>query len=128
MSLRDRPKLPLPFQPCDDDGPVFRQPWEAHAFALTVQLFEGGAFTWSEWTDALTTEIAGAKSRGDPDCGDTYYHHWLSALEKLVVKKGLQSMEAIDARAETWRRAYIATPHGKTVNLESGELSSLTLS
>ena len=34
--------------PRDADGPVFRAPWEAQAFALTVRLHEAGVFTWSE--------------------------------------------------------------------------------
>jgi len=110
----------LPFQPCDDDGPVFREPWEAQAFAMTLTLYEKGAFTWAEWTEALSTEIAAAPDAGDPDLGDTYYTHWLRALEKLVVGKGLESTLAIDGRVEDWRRAYLATPHGQPIDLEAG--------
>ncbi len=111
---------PLPFQPHDDDGPVFREPWEAGAFALTVKLHENGAFTWPEWTEALSTEIAAANAAGEADLGDTYYHHWLRALEHLIVAKGLETVPAIDARMETWRRAYLATPHGRPVELDAG--------
>jgi hypothetical protein len=35
--------------PRDEDGPVFREPWEAEAFALAVSLNERGLFTWKEW-------------------------------------------------------------------------------
>ena len=34
-------------------------------------------------------EIAEAQKRGDPDLGTTYYHHWLRALERMVLEKGL---------------------------------------
>ena len=43
----------LPGLPRDDDGPVFREPWEAQAFALAVALHERGVFTWPEWAQAL---------------------------------------------------------------------------
>ena len=114
------PNAPLPLQPRDDDGPVFREPWEAQVFAMTVHLHAADYFTWPEWTEALSTEIAAAKDRGEADLGDTYYHHWLRALEALLVGKGLENTLAIDERVETWRRAYLATPHGQTVELDAG--------
>ena len=113
-------KTLLPLQPGDDDGPVFREPWEAQVFAMTVHLHAADYFTWPEWTEALSTEIAAAKDRGEADLGDTYYHHWLRALEALLVGKGLENTPAIDERVETWRRAHLATPHGQTVDLDAG--------
>jgi nitrile hydratase accessory protein len=71
------------------DEPPFREPWEAQAFAITVKLHEAGHFTWPEWAAALSEEIAEAQKRGDPDLGTTYYHHWLRALERIVVEKEL---------------------------------------
>jgi nitrile hydratase accessory protein len=71
------------------DEPPFREPWEAQAFAMTVKLHEAGHFTWPEWAAVLSEEIADAQKRGDPDLGTTYYHHWLRALERMVVEKGL---------------------------------------
>ena len=37
----------IPSIPRDDDGPVFRAPWEAHAFAMALSLHERGVFTLS---------------------------------------------------------------------------------
>jgi len=34
-------------------------------------------------------EIKRAQQAGDPDRGDTYYRHWLAALEHLVAAKGV---------------------------------------
>ena len=113
------PKLHLPFQPRDEDGPVFREPWEAQVFAMTVHLHAADYFTWPEWTEALSTEINAAKNRGEADLGDKYYHHWLRALETIVVGKGLETASAIEERIETWRRAYLATPHGHSVELDA---------
>lgn len=114
---------PLPFQPRDDDGPVFREPWEAEAFALTITLHEAGCFTWSEWTEALSAQIAAAKERGEADLGGAYYRHWLRALEGLVVAKGLETAPRINQRMEDWRRAYLATPHGRPIELANGKIT-----
>jgi len=110
----------LPLQPHDDDGPVFREPWEAHTFALTVELSRLGLFTWPEWTETFSEEIKAAQAAGDPDLGDTYYEHWTRALEKLVIEKGRIEPADITARSEAWRRAYLNTPHGKPIELSTG--------
>jgi tRNA 2-thiouridine synthesizing protein E len=62
----------IPGIPRDGDGPVFRQPWEAHAFAMALTLYERGLFTWSEWAAALAEEIA--RANGIFDLTD---RHWL---------------------------------------------------
>ena len=81
-----RPELPegLPGIPMDGENPVFNEPWEARAFAMTLALHERGVFTWPQWAEALSRQIDMARARGDPDLGDTYYQHWLRALESLV--------------------------------------------
>jgi nitrile hydratase accessory protein len=107
----------LPAISRDQEGPVFNEPWEAQAFALAVRLSEAGCFTWSEWATILSQEIKAAQARGDPDLGQTYYQHWLNALERLCVDKGLVSCGEMRQRMEAWRRAYRHTPHGQPVEL-----------
>src|SRR5215475_5878151 len=79
----------VPGIPCDAEGPVFREPWEAQAFAMVVALQERGLFTWNEWAETLGAEIKAAQQAGDPDTGATYYRHWLAALERMVAAKGV---------------------------------------
>ena len=74
----------LPGLPRDGDMPVFNDPWEARAFAMVLALHERGLFTWPQWAAALSRQIALAQDSGDADLGDTYYRHWLLALESLV--------------------------------------------
>lgn len=107
----------LPSLPRDEDGLVFREPWEAQAFAMTVRLHEEGHFTWPEWAACLAGEIAAAQDAGDPDLGDTYYLHWLKALERIVTKKGLLSAEDLSRRKDAWDRAARTTPHGDPIVL-----------
>jgi len=114
------PDLNLPRLPRDQEGPVFAEPWQAQAFALAVRLSEEGHFTWKEWAAALADELQAAADRGDPDDGSHYYHHWLAALERLVLAKHLTDGAALLARKEAWADAYRHTPHGKPVELAAG--------
>ncbi|UPK31584.1 nitrile hydratase accessory protein [Bradyrhizobium sp. 186] len=107
----------IPSIPRDDDGPVFRAPWEAHAFAMALTLHERGVFTWPEWAAALAVEIKRAQAAGDPDTGETYYLHWLATLERLVASKGVTSTETLHRYRDAWDRAADRTPHGKPIEL-----------
>lgn len=111
-------------QPKDDDGPVFREPWEAQAFAMTISLHERGPFTWSEWAQALSQQIALAQAQGDPDLGDTYYHHWLAALESLVTTKQLSSEVELKQYQQAWGQAADRTPHGRPIELQELDFKS----
>ena len=108
----------LPRLPRDHEGPVFAEPWQAQAFALAVKLSEQGHFSWTEWAAALARELSDAASRGEPDLdGSHYYHHWLAALERLVIAKGLADGSSLSARKDAWEDAYLHTPHGSPVEL-----------
>ncbi len=89
---------------------VFKEPWEAQAFALAVKLSELGHFTWKEWSEALAEQIKTTPDR-------EYYQNWLATLERLVTAKGLTTPEAMQTRKEAWADAYRHTPHGKPVHL-----------
>ncbi|MGE0725758.1 MAG: nitrile hydratase accessory protein [Alphaproteobacteria bacterium] len=108
----------LPSIPRDAEGPVFKAPWEASAFAMTVKLYESGFFTWTEWAETLAEEITRAQQGGDPDLGDTYYRHWLAALERLVQQKGIVSGAELVDRRDAWDAAVRATPHGQPIELK----------
>jgi nitrile hydratase accessory protein len=107
----------LPGIPRMADEPVFREPWEAQAFAMAVALHARGCFTWGEWAEALAAEIKAAQAAGDPDTGETYYRHWLAALEKLAAAKALTDRAELETRRAQWDRAARATPHGRPIAL-----------
>ena len=117
----DLPARDLPGLPRDNDGPVFSAPWQAQAFALALALHERGVFTWPEWAAALTEAIRRAQAQGDPDHGDTYYRHWLDALEQLVIAKGLADAERLHALEHAWEAAAARTPHGQPIELSAAE-------
>jgi len=107
----------IPGIPTDEDGPVFREPWEAQAFAMALALHARGVFTWAEWADALGSEIKRAQAKGDLDTGETYYRHWLATLEGLVATKGVASSETLDRYRNAWDHAADRTPHGLPIVL-----------
>ena len=107
----------VPSIPCDAEGPVFREPWEAQAFAMALALHERGIFTWSEWADTLSSEIKRAQAAGDPDTGETYYRHWLAALERLIAIKGVTTSETLHRYRDAWDHAADRTPHGAPIEL-----------
>ena len=111
----------LPELPRDAEGPVFAEPWQAQAFAMTVSLHERGVFTWPEWAERLSAEIKAAQANGDADRGDTYYGHWLRALEALVAEKGLIAASELGERRDAWDRAARATPHGAPIMLDRAD-------
>jgi nitrile hydratase accessory protein len=109
--------------PRDDDGPVFREPWEAQAFAMALTLHERGLFTWNEWAAALADEIKRAQAAGDPDTGDTYYRHWLATLEGLIAAKGVATLETQHRYRDAWDHAADRTPHGTPIELRAEDFS-----
>jgi nitrile hydratase accessory protein len=113
----------VPDIPCDAEGPVFREPWEAQAFALTLALFDRGLFTWPEWAATLGDEIKRAQAAGDPDTGDTYYRHWLAALERIVADKDVTSAQTLKRYYDAWDHAADRTPHGTPITLRPEDFS-----
>ena len=117
----------VPGIPRGPDGPIFQEPWEAQAFAMTLALHGRRLFTWGEWTAVLGEEIGRAQARGDPDTGKTYYHHWLAALERIVAEKGVADGASLDRCRGAWKRAAERTPHGSPIVVSAEDLASKAL-
>jgi nitrile hydratase accessory protein len=113
----------VPGIPRDTEGPVFREPWEAQAFAMTLALHERGLFSWPEWAAMLGEEIKRAQAAGDPDTGETYYRHWLNALERIVAAKGLADVTMLARYRHAWHHAADRTPHGTPIELRPDDFA-----
>lgn len=111
----------LPGLPVRDGEPVFAEPWQAQAFAMTLALHERGLFRWTEWAAALARQISAAQAAGDADRGDTYYRHWLAALEALVAEKGAGSAAELARYRDAWEHAAERTPHGRPIELRPSD-------
>ena len=117
------PAIPVSGLPCDSEGPVFREPWQAQAFAMALALHKRGLFTWPEWAATLGAEIKRAQAAGDPDTGETYYRHWLAALERLVAEKGVTDATTLARYRDAWDHAADRTPHGMPIELRPGDFA-----
>ncbi|HEY2919060.1 MAG TPA: nitrile hydratase accessory protein [Candidatus Binatia bacterium] len=109
----------IPSIPRDANGPVFREPWEAHAFALALALYDRGLFAWTEWAAKLGEEIKKAQAAGDLDTEETYYRHWLATLERIVAEKSVTTSQALAQHYDAWDRAARRTPHGTPIELRA---------
>ncbi len=127
-SISTRDAMPSLGLPESDGEPVFSEPWQAQAFGMAVSLHDKGVFTWPEWADALAQQIAAAQAAGDADRGDTYYHHWLAALESLVARKTAGPADdltrELKRHRDAWDRAAHRTPHGQPIVLQPADFAS----
>ena len=100
--MEQKPGTPLPAKalPFGSDADIaFAEPWEAKAFAIVVKLAEAGHFTWPEWVECFSKEVAAATeveaAGGRPKA---YYEQWLDAAERIMIEKGVTSKEQLVAR------------------------------
>jgi len=100
----------LPRSP--DGAPVFPEPWNAEAFAMTVHLHAKGVFTWTEWAAALSAEL---HRPGRAEDGSDYFDCWVAALSSLLTARGVTDADTILALQHSWLRAAEATPHGQPI-------------
>jgi nitrile hydratase accessory protein len=102
----------LPRSP--EGAPVFAEPWQAQAFAMTVHLHARAVFSWAEWAESLSAEVHRPERAAD---GSDYFDAWVSALAGLLERKGLADRDTVEALRESWQRAAEATPHGAPIEL-----------
>lgn len=115
--LAELDKLSIRF-PAEQGEPVFAEPWHAQVFAMALELHQGGLFEWPEWSAMLGEEIQKAQCSGDPDVGDTYYNHWLNALERMLRSKGVAGLGELEQLQERWDVAARSTPHGEPISID----------
>jgi nitrile hydratase accessory protein len=104
--------------------PVFREPWEAQAFSMVLALQQAGIFTAGEWAETLGYEIQRAQGNGDADTGETYYRHWLAALERIVAQKDLADPALLTRYRHAWNRAAARTAHGAPIVLMAEDFTA----
>lgn len=86
---------------------------------MTVHLHQKDVFAWSEWAQALSSEVHKPGRAAD---GSDYFDCWVAALCGLLIEKGLADSETILALQQSWQRAAEATPHGSPIELANDPL------
>jgi len=94
----------------------FDAPWHGQVFALAVALNETGHFGWPEWTELFGAELEEARSDAPLDGSDDYYTAWVSALEKMIIRKGIADGGVLKTMKSNWADAFLGTPHGQPVH------------
>jgi nitrile hydratase accessory protein len=100
-----------------DDDPEFDESWQAQVLGIADRLIDVGVLSGKQWAEGLGQELRQAAEAGAPDDKETYYSSVLAALENLIGETGNINRDELDARVEAWRQAYLATAHGKPVEL-----------
>ncbi len=80
---------------------VFEAPWQGRAFGLAVGLHQRGGYDWEEFRRRLIAQIQASACEDGPPPG--YYEHWLAALERLVLERGLVDREEFQRRVQEYR-------------------------
>ena len=81
--------------------------------------------TWAlRGAAALGEELKHAQAAGDPDLGNTYYRHWLAALESILGQKGVASAAILQRYRDAWDHAADRTPHGSPIELREEDFKS----
>lgn len=123
VSLRDE-LLNEPAPPLlrENEGNAFRDVWEAKAFAMGNLLIKSGFISQKEWVDIFSEEILAAQAKGDPDRGDTYYNHWMNALERIAIERNVVDAATLHENQTLWDLAIKKTPHGVALSLDNAYL------
>jgi len=95
----------VPSIPCDAEGPVFSRALGSASLRDDTRAARARGVHLAAMGATLGAEIKRAAGRGRPDTGETYYRHWLNALERLVAEKGVTD-------AATLARYQHAGPRG----------------
>lgn len=110
----------MPDSPAPIEEPeAFAEPWHAQIFAITMRLAQAGHFTWTEWTEHFGNLQSAAGLAGAPNDGSEYWDAWLTALESLLIERGIADRHALAELKSAWTDAYLQTPHGEPVELNS---------
>ncbi len=74
-------------QPERDGEPVFDAPWQARTFAMAIKLHEAELFTWPEWSDRLSHNIARHEQADRVNDNHDYYSLWQQTLEQFIAER-----------------------------------------
>lgn len=94
---------------------VFEAPWHGQVFALAVILNRAGHFTWPEWTKVFSNALSEMGETKELDGSDDYYVAWVTALERMLISKGIVIPDALSDMKNLWTDAFLSTPHGEPV-------------
>ncbi len=106
------------------EGAVFKAPWEARAFALTLALSERGLFTLKDFQAALIARVGSFEKASCIVDDEDYYTRWVEALGDILEARDLlapQRLADLEVQVVDDAESRKAHQHGKARD-ESGRL------
>lgn len=100
-----------------DKEPSFDELWQAQVLSMVDALIASEIIRPSCWSKIFGVNLKSAYVDGKPDDLNTYYSVALATLEKLIIDQCAITDFEVMAKHESWRLAYLSTPHGKPVKL-----------
>lgn len=107
----------LPGNLTGSERPVFAEPRQAQAFAITISLFDQGLFTWREWTETQSGKLSERAPFGNDKGGSFYFEDWPAALETPVGDRTAIQIDMLADLKNRWEHAYRSIPHGEKVSI-----------
>lgn len=101
--------------------PAFEAPWHAQVFALTVHLNEAGHFGWGDWAARFGATLRAHGVDSELNGGEDYFAAWLETLETFLTDLDLAAPGDVSALRDAWEAAYLRTPHGQPVTLQTSD-------
>ena len=115
---KDSSHRPQPLKKLDG-MPVFEQEWQAQVLAMADALIANKSIEPILWSETFGAGLRQAHAAGHQDDLETYYAVALDTLETLVTTQGTMTNVEILKRREAWKQAYLDTPHGQPVKLQT---------
>jgi nitrile hydratase len=76
----------------EPNEPSFHDDWEQRMFGLFLSMFAGGHYNIDEFRH-------GIERMGGPNyMATTYYEHWVSGMQTMLIEKGILTAEEINGR------------------------------
>ncbi len=114
----------VPSIPRDTEGPVFREPWEAQAFAMALALHERGLFTWPEWAATLADEIKRAQAPAIPTPARPITGTGSTRSNASSPRRASPDPATLARYRDAWDHAADRTPHGEPIELRPEDFPS----
>lgn len=95
----------------ENEPPAFDEPWQAQVYAMSQVLIDSGKVTPARWAATLGEAIQQQLALGKGDTTETYFIAVSNALETVLAIEDEEVAQVV----ESWRDAYLTTPHGKPV-------------
>lgn len=76
----------------EENEPYFHDEWERRMFSMFLAVFAGGHYNIDEFRHAIERMGPAEYLR------TSYYEHWMSSMQRMLVEKGILTESEINAR------------------------------